>query len=125
MRSPGEMCRTASPVPVPVWPGQGVGVESVIRAIHGTVHRLSTAKAAAGLGLLDKSFPICSIIHMTFSDRTQLCEILMNAPAWARVGLTMRDARMRERAADALAATIQDRMHPQPRPDPGQLALPL
>lgn len=43
-------------------------------------------------------------------DRDRLADILLNAPAWARVGLTVRDARMRERAADALAATIVERL---------------
>jgi len=99
--------------------------QSITTTIHEIIPKLSTAKMTVPLGALDKPFMICSIIHMTIFDRTQLCDILMNAPAWARVGLTMRDPRMRERAADALAATIQDRMHPQHRPDPGQLALPL
>ncbi|RVT91357.1 DUF6771 family protein [Sphingomonas crocodyli] len=40
----------------------------------------------------------------------RLADILLNAPGWARVGLTVPNARMREQAADALAATIVDRL---------------
>ena len=58
-------------------------------------------------------------------DRDSLSEIILNAPAWARVGLTMRDERMRERAADALAASIIERLNPTPEPDRNQLKLPL
>jgi hypothetical protein len=60
--------------------------------------------------------------------RDSISAILLSTPAWARVGLTMRDERMRERAADTIAAAIIRRME-----DPGldamanrdQLALPL
>jgi hypothetical protein len=97
----------------------------ITRTIHETIPSLSTANMADHCGILDDSFMVCSFVHMAHLDRTQLREILMNAPASARVGLTMRDPRMRERAADALAAMIEDRMQPRHRPDPGQLALPL
>lgn len=43
-------------------------------------------------------------------DPGRLSAIILNAPAWARVGLTVRDERLRERAADALAATIVERL---------------
>jgi hypothetical protein len=99
--------------------------QSHTRTIHEIIPNLSTADIAVHRGILDNPFMICSFVHMAHLDRTQLCEILMNAPAWARVGLTMRDPRMRERAADALAATIEDRMQPRHHPDPGQLVLPL
>ena len=38
--------------------------------------------------------------------RTTQLSMLLNAPAWAKLGLAVPDARLRERAADALAATI-------------------
>ena len=37
-------------------------------------------------------------------EQKELSAILLAAPGWARVGLTMPDPRMRERAADTLAA---------------------
>lgn len=43
-------------------------------------------------------------------DRDRISDIILNAPAWARVGLTMPDRQMRERAADTLAATIVERI---------------
>ncbi|WP_093454676.1 DUF6771 family protein [Sphingomonas sp. YR710] len=58
-------------------------------------------------------------------SRTHLADILLNAPAWARVGLTVRDDRMRERAADILAATILERLEEPPVPDANQLPLPI
>ncbi|WP_449471618.1 DUF6771 family protein [Sphingobium chungangianum] len=67
-------------------------------------------------------FLICSHASM---ERESLTDIILNAPAWARVGLTMRDERMRERAADTLAATIIERLSPKPEADPNQLPLPL
>ena len=54
-------------------------------------------------------------------DRDNLATILLNAPGWARVGLTMPDERMRERAADCLAATIVEKLDPMR----DQLTLPL
>lgn len=41
--------------------------------------------------------------------RDSISAILLSTPAWARVGLTMRDVRMRERAADTIAAAILER----------------
>ena len=59
-------------------------------------------------------------------ERDSLADIILNAPAWARLGLTMPDERLRERAADALAATIIERVFGEPlTPDPNQLPLPL
>ena len=58
-------------------------------------------------------------------DREALSDIILNSPAWARIGLTMPDARMRERAADTLAATIIERMSPSSEVDENQLSLPL
>lgn len=59
-------------------------------------------------------------------DRDQISSILQTAPAWARLGLTVRDAALRERAADVLAAAILERVEPPPQAaDRNQLALPL
>lgn len=58
--------------------------------------------------------------------REAISSILLSAPAWARVGLTVRDERMRERAADALAITIVERLeHPVSQSDPDQMMLQL
>jgi hypothetical protein len=43
-------------------------------------------------------------------DRERLSLIVLNAPAWVRLGLAVPDARLRERAADALAATIVEKL---------------
>lgn len=74
---------------------------------------------------LVKMFSLCSHVHMERVDRARLADILLNAPAWARVGLTVRDSRLRERAADTLAATIVERIEERPAADRDQLPLPL
>ena len=59
-------------------------------------------------------------------DRERISEIIMGAPAWARVGLTVRDDALRERAADCLAATIVERLADREPPfDRRQMKLPL
>ena len=58
-------------------------------------------------------------------DRGDLALTILSAAGWARVGLTVRDERLRERAAEAMAAAIIDRLEDRPRPDGSQLALPL
>lgn len=58
-------------------------------------------------------------------ERESISRIILNAPAWARVALTMRDERMRERAADVLAASILEKLNAQPAPDPNQMTLPF
>jgi hypothetical protein len=51
---------------------------------------------------------------------------ILAAPAWARVGLSMQDIRMRERAADMIAAAIIDRLEkPVIKEDRDQFGLPL
>lgn len=57
-------------------------------------------------------------------EREQLSEIILAAPAWARIGLTVRDERLRERAADTLAAAIIERLERDPV-NVNQLALPF
>jgi hypothetical protein len=58
-------------------------------------------------------------------EQKELSAILLAAPGWARVGLTMPDARLRERAADTLAATIIEELQREAVPDVNQLRLPL
>jgi hypothetical protein len=70
-------------------------------------------------------FSLSSHKEMERLSRTRIADILLNAPAWARVGLTMRDDRMRERAADTLAATIVERLDQPPASDVDQLPLPI
>ncbi|MGD9471725.1 MAG: DUF6771 family protein [Novosphingobium sp.] len=57
-------------------------------------------------------------------DREQLSEIILAAPAWARIGLTVRDERLREQAADTLAVTIIERLDHDPV-DANQFVLPF
>lgn len=58
------------------------------------------------------------------ADPALLSEALLTAPAWARVGLTMPDERMRAKAAAELANTILERLTGYPGvPDPNQLNL--
>ncbi len=63
--------------------------------------------------------------HMERIDPSRLSAILLNAPAWARVGLTVRNDRMRHRAADALAASILEGLEDRPAIDPDQMHLPI
>lgn len=59
-------------------------------------------------------------------DRERLSLIVLNAPAWVRLGLAVPDVRLRERAADALAATIVDKLEDRDDvDDTNQLALSL
>lgn len=58
------------------------------------------------------------------ADPALVSEALLNAPAWARVGLTMPDERMRAKAAAELANTILERLTGYPGvPDANQLNL--
>lgn len=70
-------------------------------------------------------FHICSNEQMERIDERAVSAILLAAPGWARVGLAMPDERLRERAADALAATISERLASAPAADRNQLKLPL
>lgn len=47
-------------------------------------------------------------------DQQELSAIILTAPAWARVGITMPDEEMREKAAAELALTIVERLSAQP-----------
>lgn len=59
-------------------------------------------------------------------ERERLSSLLLKAPLWARLGLSVADPRLRERAADALAASIIGKLDdPIPVQDVNQMALPL
>jgi len=49
-----------------------------------------------------------------------LAAAILDAPAWAKIGLTLPDEAMRQRAADALAGFLLDKIG-----DERQLALPI
>ena len=51
--------------------------------------------------------------------------VILAAPAWARIGLTVRDPRLRERAAETLARTILEELGDAPTQDANQLSLAL
>lgn len=51
---------------------------------------------------------------------------IMSAPAFARLGFSMRDPNTRERAVDALSVAIVEHLkHSHPLIDPDQMPLPL
>lgn len=52
-----------------------------------------------------------------------IAKAILDAPGWARVGITMPDSNMREKAAAELALTIADHLAPAEEPDPRQLKL--
>jgi hypothetical protein len=59
-------------------------------------------------------------------DPAQLSEVILTAPAWARIGITMPDERMRHAAADQLAASIVESLTGEAGPiDIDQLSLPI
>jgi hypothetical protein len=59
-------------------------------------------------------------------DSTALGAIILDAPAWALIGLAMRDLRLRQRAAQEIAETVLDRLdRPVPVEHPDQLLLEL
>lgn len=58
-------------------------------------------------------------------DPARLSAAIMQAPGWARVGITMPDPFLRQRAAAALAWSIVEELEPAERPDGRQITLPL
>lgn len=59
-------------------------------------------------------------------ERDRISAIVLGAPAWLRMDLGGADTRLRERAADALAATITSKLHKVTDPaDLNQVPLPL
>jgi len=76
--------------------------------------------------------PLCSVFvlqsGMSRVARPEaLTAAILAAPAWAHLGLAVRDPRMRERAAQEVAETVLDRLENEfsPEPHPDQLALVL
>ena len=57
----------------------------------------------------------------------RLAELIATAPGWTRVGISAPDPRTRERATDALAAFLVERLDAPPliACDPRQAPLPL
>ena len=71
-------------------------------------------------------FPLCSLIGLDHVTPATVSAAIMSAPAFARLGLSMRDPNTRERAADALAVAIVERLeHVRPEHDGNQMPLPL
>jgi len=58
-------------------------------------------------------------------DPQALASVLTNTSVSTIADLLTADLSSKARAADRLARTIVERLDPQPRPDPNQLALPL
>lgn len=58
-------------------------------------------------------------------EHESLIHIILNAPAWARVGLTVPNEGLRVRAASELATVILEGLNPTPEPDRNQIPLPL
>jgi len=58
-------------------------------------------------------------------DPSQLKTAILEAPGWARVGLTARSERLRDKAAQELALAITEHLNGGPAHDINQLALPL
>jgi hypothetical protein len=54
-------------------------------------------------------------------DQQRVAAILLHAPAWARLGLAVRDERLRERAADTLAGIVAAKLgETGPAPEPAR-----
>lgn len=53
-------------------------------------------------------FILCSQYGMSRFDQNQMASAILNAPGWARVGITAPNSCMREDAAQELARTILD-----------------
>lgn len=63
---------------------------------------------------------------MTQPDSSSLAQTLLQAPGWARVGLTAPDEHIREQAATELASVILGALEGSQMPyDARQMALPL
>jgi hypothetical protein len=59
-------------------------------------------------------------------DQHRIAAILLHAPAWARLGLAVRDERLRERAADTLAGIVAAKLGDagQPAAEPARCVPP-
>ena len=60
-------------------------------------------------------------------EAQRLSDILAESPIWARLALTAADPRMRERAADTMAAIVLSKLAEPPPPvrDDAQMRLPI
>lgn len=58
-------------------------------------------------------------------DPETIADALLNAPGWARVGITAPVEHLRKQSARELALAIVDAVDPARLPDPDQLALAL
>ncbi|WP_343056823.1 DUF6771 family protein [Sphingomonas xinjiangensis] len=54
-----------------------------------------------------------------------LADAILEAPGWARLGIAVSDARMRQRAAHELALSIVENLNPAPADAADQLPLAL
>lgn len=75
---------------------------------------------------LELLFIICSFPTMIRFDTNLLADAILEAPGWARVGITAPSSSMREDAARELAQAIIDRVAtPVSEGETNQAALPL
>jgi hypothetical protein len=71
-------------------------------------------------------FPLCSIKGMERIDTSAVAHAILDAPGWARVGITAPSSCLREDAALELARVIADAVDaPVSTPSPEQSTLPL
>ncbi len=57
---------------------------------------------------------------------SEIADAILEAPGWARVGITLPSDHIRQQSARELAQTIAERIGDMAKaPDPNQLALPL
>ena len=69
-------------------------------------------------------FYLCKMARFaTLAPDAALADAILSAPGWARVGITMPDATMRERAAYELARSIVERLTTASTADQEQLPL--
>jgi len=57
---------------------------------------------------LANMFPLCSIVYMERIDTSAVVHAILDAPGWARVGITAPSSCLREDAALELARVIAD-----------------
>jgi hypothetical protein len=72
-------------------------------------------------------FPNCSYMMIDRFEAHRLAGILAASPMWARLALTAADDRMRERAAETMAAIVLSKLAEPPPPviDEAQMLLPI
>jgi len=79
----------------------------------------------SSMGHLAHVFFFCSHGLMERIDPARLASALLSTPAWARLGLAVRNEQLRSRAANAVVAELLAEMGlALPETDPRQLALP-